>query len=360
MGKKYVLSRKIVALLCIIVLMLQFEAPINPVFAKDENKINSIVCNYLVVNNFDMTKNYYISQEFTINGNYKNQSDGHLHFVFNDEGCIGELLISDRGDSFFREQCESVTDLKKKNEAFCIFTNNLNVYILTGEKQILLWGNPEDIVTDTKLSLLRMQNIVLDSVYVDTKYKNTKSVVDIEYDLNVPYIANAASPDTGAGLCWAASTLSMLKYKSLASGYNTAVSLYNYYKNYYIPTETAPYPPGTGTDIVALFSLFGVSVTHGAWGGMTFSYTQSLLDPNNEKPILAGLSGYLGSNLVGHTVVISGYKIFSIEGLNYYYYYKLRDPNNSNIVTVSVNPTATNFSYYTGGVLFDTWEEYFY
>ena len=84
---------------------------------------------------------------------------------------------------------------------------------------------------------------------------------------------------------------------------------------------------------------------------MSFSSVKSLID--DDKPIFAGLHD--PSDPHGHAVVICGYRIFSIEGMTYYYYYRLMDPNSaSSYVTVSVPGTGTSFSY---GV-YTQWDSY--
>ena len=320
----------------------------KPICAKENGKeyseITDEVYRYLALLGVDEKSNIYISQPF--NYNILKNEETNLVFVFVDEECIGELVFSGVNSSFFQEQCKLITAFYERGEGIAIIATGKAVEIQTGTGSYVLWGNKVSqeyqSLEETALKPIRLSELKLKD---NTDYLSMES--ESNY-LGVPFIANATSPDTNKGLCWLASCLSMVNYRLGNTGY-TVLGLYNYLKVLYPPSQYG-YPTGTVEFFLRAFDVFFFTAIHYDYG-LTFSVTKNMI--NSNRPVIAVINNADSSSV--HAVVVDGYSLYSSTGLNYFYYYRLMDPNCSSYVYVSVPSTGINLTYNAGYTIYTLW-----
>ena len=321
--------------------------------------IELCLCQVLMAENQAFSEKYYISNSFSIQGS--SVDDNSMYFVFCEGDCIGELVVSPNNQtvSFFHEKCELIVDFYRKQEAFAVACDKDGcVFLVVGERKEPLWGEwafDETAISQSSDSL-PCQLISLREVNTVGRgfYSGIKGVVDISHYLSVPIIPNAAVPNSNPpiGLCWLASSLSMINYYyGFDTGYTT-LSLYNYVDQNIQPGPGQTGPTGSQNYIEGTFSLFDLDFVTYYAGGLNFSGVKASID--NDEPILANINeSYV--TFPGHSVVIRGYSKFSQTGAYFYYSYSLMDPNCSNYVTVAVDGTSSTFTYDTGSNCYVAW-----
>lgn len=355
------LMRKIIMFVFVIVFTCN-SFGISIVYANEEGEnrsnpaINDSVYYCLCAAGLDMSKEYYISEEFEVQNSDNWET---MLFVFCEQKCEGEILLSanDAGCAFFREKREDITELLEKKEAIAVVRTDLeHIYVVSenGENRLCIYGALNNggkcLYDPNNYAEITCQYIISDNVMGD---RSNRIVIDDHCYRNVPIFANDYSPDTGNQICWAACILSMLRYKNKTT-ITTPVGLYNALKAYYCAPDDDP-PEGTHVWIQRAFEHYGYSITaYSISSGLTFSSVKDCIDSN--KPIYASLS-INSSALSGHAVVVCGYSCFSNTGLITYYHYRLMDPDApSDYVTVTVPGTGTNFTYGN----YTVWRRYYY
>ena len=331
-------------LLCTIVLIFCITFILKPknIFADqvtvdfDSSALESIIDGYLNMIDISSKTEFSISQMYKIS----NESDTnyYMYFIFESENCIGELLLdSENGSSaFYQERCEIISNFYMNNTPFCLIMNNDSVFLHTALQSIQLWGNIENDRQELFFPIYKYEPINLKKV--ELKNQNLKSGYSESNYLDVPIIENESSPDTGSGLCWLASTLSVSKYNNSAISY-TLLTLYYSLRNVY-PPSTYGYPTGTSDFFLRAFWLNGITANY-LTSGMTYSEVKNQID--SYKPVISVL---MNSTLTSsHAVVICGYSKSTQTGLYYYYYYRIMDPNCDNYVLVSVPGSGVNYNY---------------
>jgi hypothetical protein len=337
-------SRIIMVLSFALILILKFDydnvsADENKLLLYNPEKIIDMTCGYLEVNNFSNDDRYAISQGFNVlndrNINFT------LFFIFKNNDCIGELLYNcdDGSSAFFQEKCNTISSLYLNNQDVKVVFEKDNLYLITDSRMFILWGMDTTELTDITNKRLDYETIVLESFSYYTSDMFEKLNNRSSGYLAVPHVDNGNAPDNnGEGLCWLASSLSVIDYKKGTTGH-TIYSLYSALEILY-PVMFYGYPEGNPDWYGRVFSLFGLSLSYNE-SGMYFSDVALSID--NYNPIIASLSD--SSNSSFHAVVIRGYSSATQTGYNYYYYYSLMDSNCSNYVTVSVSSTSTDFTY---------------
>ena len=276
-------------------------------------QIDDTVYACLYASGFDMEEEYYISEQFPVQNSIANAEK--IYFVFCKDKCIGELLVSgscEENIAFFQERCNEITDAYLHDVGLVIVRlDQDHIYIVRDDCQevIYLYG-----VFDERMEFVRT---TFDSLRIETRpiVENIRSVIDESSYINVPIRANATAPDTGFGLCWAASVLSMVDYKYGPTGYN-ALGLF-YYLSAAYDHLIYGLPEGTSDWILRAYNLFNYSATYET-GGYTFNQVKSKI--NSNKPIYAGIE-YIDAeeHIHAHAIVINGYSRFSNNGLVIYY-----------------------------------------
>ena len=129
----------------------------------------------------------------------------------------------------------------------------------------------------------------------------------------------------------------------------TVLGLYNYLKVLY-PLSQYGYPTGTVEFFLRAFDVFFFTAIHYDYG-LTFSVTKNMI--NSNRPVIAVINN--ADSFSVHAVVVDGYSLYSSTGLNYFYYYRLMDPNCSSYVYVSVPSTGINLTYNAGYTIYTLW-----
>ncbi len=357
MGRKTNYLKKVIYVAILLVLIsLHFRNTI--VWGMDNNvydcQMNSIYyC--LKSAGFDMSKEYYISNPFYIQNNINNES---MAFVFCDHLCVGEVLFSSEMKScaLLLEKCQDITDIFDNSIPIAVVRTDIDhIYVFRSdnEVEVCIYGYGENqISSDFKpqsFSRIILVQAISSEILNDD---NSKSAIDESHYIDVPIQANATSPDTNKGLCWAACILSMLRNSGLTT-ITTTIDLYNALKTYFSPSIYG-FPMGTSSWMLGTFVTFNYPLTDYDYNsGLNFNSVKSIL--NSEKPIYASLD--YTDNSSTHAVIICGYSHFSNTGLTHYRYYRLMDPNvTTNYVTVTAPGTGTDFTYGS----YTEWFRYFY
>jgi len=303
----------------------------------------------------DMEKDYYVSQAFSILR--ETDGDDTMCFVFCDEKCVGEFWVNEDMQSctFFQSRCEDMTNILENNIHIALVSPDKDhIYVIQPDTNnaICIYGICEEKEL-LSVSTDQFMELSLRSLTTPDDYDKSgnRSVVDESCYLNIPIHGNALSPDTGEGLCWIASALSIVDYKNGATGYNT-LSFYNYLKSLYNP-YTHGYPCGTETWITRAFTHLYYTLTDYGASGLTFNTVKNLID--NDIPIFTGMHNANGTQ--GHAIVLCGYSMFSDSGLTYHYTYRIWDTNYyPGFAIVSASETGTNFTYSS----YTQWTSHYY
>ena len=290
---------------------------------------------------FDMDHIYEFSQAYDIYGD--DDPNNEAFFLFDENECVGQLTCTfyegQYVSSFFLGKIDCITELHNNKVPFCLVTSNDSLFAYCEDDIYLVNGvgpNSNDIVTGL--------NSVDNYAFIETEpitlnYSEVQDYLTLnsQYEtLSVPYVANSTT-SSGAGLCWAATIISIAAYRNGTSNPISAITLYNALYQQYGGT-----PSGVALWIKRGYSFFGLTYSYYSYG-TTYSVTKSRIQ--QDKPIFAGLKGTNTSgNTTAHAFVICGYQELGGE-----YHYIVMDPNFSSgyIYVPLSDPTSSNFTYVT-------------
>lgn len=306
-----------------------------------------------LIPDFDQ-KTLLISQGYKIQ--YSSPSTCRAFFVFEGKTCIGQITVAYLEDHFAASYSDGelpvVTKAYQNEKAFSLGRKGISALLLISDGSVeIVQGNRIGWETDqmpdaeeysqNAPQLIRLSQFS-DATKLDettpSEPKNTASTgsseddraeimyADFSSSLNVPYVANAISPDNNAGLCWAAATASLRRY--YAGGTTTALQVYNTVKSRYY--SGANYPTGTRTDMVRSFTCYSLPLTMHD-GATNFITVQSKIQ--SSKPVYCAIRNAALS--LGHVVIISGCRISNNIG-----YYTIVDSNTSIRQQAVVSPAA--------------------
>ncbi len=185
---------------------------------------------YIRVSNID-TSNLSISQPIPIHGG-SDENDCAI-FLFRGTECIAYMVFSyvdnEYASSFFEGNYLEITDALNKNQSIALSSNEECIVLFTDDGWTFFDVN-EDFAQDLVLSRssviyerqpLSLTPIVFsdeDAVY-DARSTSAK-VLDVEF------VSNRENPDTGLAMCWAASLVSIFRYRTNEK-YLTIAELYD-------------------------------------------------------------------------------------------------------------------------------------
>lgn len=313
---------------------------------------------YIRINRMD-TSDLSMSQPISINGS--NDENNRAIFLFRGTKCIALMMFTyvnhEYASSFSEGDYSEITDALDKNQNIALVSNEECMVMLTDDSWEVITGN-EDFAQEIALSKARASyekqifNLT-PIVFSDEDATNDAKSSTSEKTLNVTRVKNKTSPDTGVGLCWAASMVSIIRYRAGKSDL-TIDGLYNTLKSRY-PSDEYGYPVGTDEWEKRCFSLYSLSYTHKDTGAFYFNVVPIIQD---NRPIYAVFKRTGGS----HAVVIAGY---GNNGENYYY--KIMDPSNKDdamptLLTVKLSSTATMLFTYNSpnGYTYTQWIRHMY
>lgn len=301
---------------------------------------------YIRVSNID-TSDLSISQPMFIHGG--NDENDCAIFLFRGTECVAYMVFTyfdnEYASSFFEGNYLEITDALNKNQNIALVSNEESIVLFTDDGWVVFEGNEDfaqEIVLSRALANYEKQPLSLtpiafsdENVVYDAKSTTAKV-------LNVPLISNQPDPDTGEWMCWAASFVSLICFRTTEKNL-TVTDLYNNLKRDYPPLLYG-YPKGTCTWEKRIPDLYSLSCTHKS-SGANFSQIKSII--LSDKPVYAGLLRSGG----GHSVVIAGF-----ESAYGHYFYRLMDPNKSSFALIELpSSTATSFTYTAGDYTYNVW-----
>lgn len=314
-------------------------------------EVEDTIKDYIRVSRMD-TSDLSISQPILIHGG--NDENDCAIFLFRGTQCVAYMVFTyfdnEYASSFFEGNYLEITDALNKKQNITLVSNEESIVLFTDDGCMVFEGNEDfaqEIVLSRAVANYEKQPLSLTPIAFsdeDVAY-NTRSTTGKA--LNVQIIPNQENPDTGDYMCWAASFVSLIRYRTTAKNL-IITDLYDSLKRAY-PPSLYGYPKGTCTWEKRIPALYGLSCTHKS-SGTNFSQIKSIIQ--SDKPVYTGLLRSGG----GHAVVIAGFD----SGYGKYYY-KLMDPNKSNYVLVELpSSTATSFTYASGDYTYNVWDCHMY
>lgn len=283
---------------------------------------------------------------------YNRDDNAQAFFLFDGSDCLGMMLISQVNDTFtssFRQgNYDSIESFLSQKTSFILMAWEKSLFLISNNSIRALTGNADapsknllsDILVDTQ-----PQTLVLTPITLTAQGSSPRSA---SYTINVPRVLNLESPDTGLGLCWAATAASIIDYWSSSYDELAAMDVYRRLCSEY--GTSSGYPYGTKTWIQRAYSTYNVPMTY-VGSGATYARVKYLIEEAG-CPIHASLRGTSGD----HSVVICGFT--SAYG---YYYYVLMDPNETNYVTAETSNNSTpTINYVSNSGTYTEWFRHFY
>lgn len=345
-------------LLSIILCAIMLIATASPAFANEpindnvnvglEAYASRIISDYINIRIEDI-ENVQDTDIFSLSQGYQiiNHTDlnSRMFFLFQNEKCIGKLVATsingEYASSFVPYEIPAVTEAYENHIPFVVIAGEYSSFIKAGNRTYRLSGNEEFVQHDFQNMT---ENEIIQLSPVNFHYNEVISAVVKPSLLGVPHVGNGRSPDTGKGLCWAASVASIGAYTNNDDDPLTALQLYNNLKT----PNTSDFPIGTDTWVARAFEFYSIIPKQVA-NGLTYSGVKSLIE--KYTPMFASLKDSSGN--IGHGVVICGCHTSSNLG-----FYDMMDPNVDNYVTsngVSTTGSSKNFIYPADGTTYTTW-----
>lgn len=295
---------------------------------------------------------------------YNDADDNNrIVFLYDGDSCIGMMAITSYNDtfisSFIPSKFPQLSGDSISNTSLSLFVFEESLYLLYNDSYTVLTGNDSlhELSGNNTPDFSGYTSSLLNRTTINTCSKQPvpSRVTAIGNELDVDIVGNSTSPDTGLGLCWAASLAAIIRYRTNSHSL-TAIQLYNQLKNAH-PAWLNGYPKGTKKWEKWSFDLYNLPKTYVSHG-TTFPTIRTIID--DHRPIYCGLDQIDENNntVVSHAVDIVGY------GAAYgYCNFILMDPNIlSNYVVVLGNGTGnTPFIYVTSyGYTFNKMTCYIY
>lgn len=271
---------------------------------------------------------------------------GYVFFLFDQDTCIGELVVSHDGNdfcsSFLHQDMPAVSTAYKDSEPIYLATISEALLICTEASTEIITGNVFEADQDKAIEQLQFS----DTNTLPKREKLTLTPVDMTskstYDrapssphsLPVPLVKNESVD--GVGICWAASTASMIQYRTNGGVRLTAKNVYDTVAN------NSGYKPGSNDSVRFALSYYGLTEYRDMTTGMDFASVEQQIDA--KYPIYMAISG-TGNSInknYYHAVVLCGYGIEN-NGTGFY---EIMDPNvHDSTIWFTVNVRTGVFTY---------------
>jgi hypothetical protein len=349
-------QKRIIGVLLSIIILLTMPLPAaraEDMYSSDVDAyIEEVLPKYLAIEYSEDYVAIQISQPLTVDGN--TDANSRIFFVVNDGEYIGHLVVTSVGGAFhssFRfDDNENVTAAIENDESIALFVNeNDQLSIETNSTQSAVSGanrrfNAENSSTYHELSEIILSDVEFDltdiiSHVTDNETQAASSSYSVS--LNVPYVANATTPQ-GDGLCWAACIAAVARYK--LGGSATANNVYNALVNAF-PNET---PVGSDTWYSRGYSICGLVATLVSTGlPLTSLYTQL----NADRPVIFRMTNGNSSHAIVCKSIYSDLYSGTVYGF--------MDPNYTNPTYISSSipdKSINNSSFvYAGTQTYTSW-----
>ena len=353
--------RKLLSSILIVLLLFSNISPVIAVESQNsepptnalQEYLDQCLPYYLLGQGLDPTDDSYsLSQGLEI----ANSSDPNkrVYYLFCDDVCMGELIVTLNGteyvSSFMYGPLPAVTAAYRSGAPVSLYIEGDSCYLWTPDGTTQMSGPKTSIsstVSTTSTSLnLSPTALTTTSLSLTLPAQVYGTSVGERRQLNVPYVENDTSPDTGDGLCWAACVASIGAYSTNTSPL-TAIEMYEWVKDEVFVLGYT-YPIGIPEFEVPALELFGLNcyaVTSG------LEYSDVVLFMDNDMPISAGIKN--SSNTYRHSVVICGYQVLPNTPMIY-----LMDPNTENIISTVIPAGSTSFTYVTSYCTYTEWYKF--
>ena len=354
--------KKILSFVLLLVLLLSTTIPViaydsisteemSPIINVD-TYAREIIYTYIDMNisGVSATDEFFISQGFVVDGNPDENS--RTYFLFKNNICVGELTatyINGQYISAFSYYENSfITEAFIENKPLHFTKENDSIFAISNDSIYTLYGENCGEIINKNMMIRKYNSSQFSTISLnELPYENFSDVSSVysigQRYLGVIRVQTDRSPDTGAGLCWAASIAAIGNYCTNIE--HDALSLYNLLKTQF-PTDGIP--EGILRWKIRAFAQYNIDVIQQT-GGYTFS--QVVTKINELIPIYADIQDSNGNG--GHAVVICGYKSTADD----IYTYRIMDPNKPAKVDVSVpQPTLAYFYYPAGTYTYTDWK----
>lgn len=287
----------------------------------------------------------YLSQAFKIIGNDDNNK--RIYFIFDGNMCVAEMIVTYLDGEFVSSYTHGdipvITEAYCKSEPFYLEVSDEGLYYCSGERMVDLY-HPEakagfsayssqyDVSCGLDLTQsITLRRLVIEPAAASLSYGSDfgNTLTDAWGHLDVPFVANAVSPDTGAGLCWAAAASSLAAYR-LNETPLSAVALYQ-------AIETPEHPHPNANQIGLVWKYYGITCTNYR---RNFYFADVQAKIKELKPGFVMLTN--DNKTAAHAVVICGWA--SAQGG--FYFYEILNSNNMKGTTTltQVSPANVDFA----------------
>lgn len=251
------------------------------------------------------------------------------YVVFADDLVVGMLTVGEENGEYYSSFDSNTEDDELYSSLQKSYDNGESITISVADgAEIVLHEDDVSITSETEVVRLdELNTLNVDIVSTDS------SLYYIQLDTTV--VKNYTNPDNGKGLCWAAAIATKFNYEE-----NTTMPIS--YILWVLKNKYGEIPIGTPTWILRMYNyLYGNNVVKREEGMMTYAEITRKLQ--NDTLIHIDLAR---DNAAGHSVVISGIKIY-----NGYALYYIDDPNKSGHQSIYVSSDTMNATadlvYYT-------------
>lgn len=304
--------------------------------------------NYIKLNQDDITDgDCYLSNGYEIY--YDNDPNNRAYFLFCENICIGEMIITyvdgEFASSFLPEELDTVSEAYRTGDEFRLISYDETLFMERENALYSVCGKLEDVYKEEPLACqvimeeeedcreLALEKVTLEETAEQSSTASTLSF----YSMDVPIVKNR---DVAGGLCWCASISSIGAYRT-STVFIPALGLYNRLDSKYSGT-----PSGIPLWEKRAIDIYDISYVY-ADSGLTYTMVVSMLKYG--RPVYAVVS----REVAAHSIVICGYS--TNADLNGAYYYKIMDPNYDVYIQTKINSSASKWTYAPGNRTYTTW-----
>lgn len=288
-----------------------------------------------------------------------NDDTNYAFFLFHESICVGELVVTRLGGefaaSFLAAELPRVSAAYAGEVPVCLVSEGRALLLCSDTTAEVIVGEPAQTAyalranaAEAVAAQARKEPLTL--APVASAAEPQSSVLPSQpKTLPVPYVQNVKRD--GLGICWAASTASIIQHLQNCSSL-TADNVYDM-----LASKLTDRPIlGTSKNVVLAFKSYGITYYTSRESALSFSAVVNLIDSN--YPIYMAISGKMVTEGKVkdsyHAVVLCGY---NRDG-GFTDFYQIMDPNvdEGNVwITVNRNTNAINYPTPVGSATYTEW-----
>lgn len=309
----------------------------------------------------------FISQPFEVLND--NDDTNYVFFLFQFGRCIGELAVSHYDGSLFSsflyEEISLVTSAYVNSTPVCFVSTGFSLLMCSeigceviigdfGYSDLLETAAVDEAASCAKKDVVSLTNVCPENLPSVITTPGSSKILPVPYVANdsveVKVVVDGEEKIVNKGICWAASTASIIAYRDPTFDGVTAMDVY----------DTVKYHNGKGTgsqdDVLLALKSYGVAGYMGLYSSLPSSMVINQID--------AGYPIYIAIKDVSpapdndedwepyHAVTICGYEY--VNSMNDYYV--IMDPNVRSKIYVSINRYTNVFTYTSSyGYVYTDW-----